>query len=82
MAANFISDLCAYCTEDVVPAQDTKQTERFFQLEQQFIDCMGYDFVMQYQAAAGEIHAREFETAFLKGLQFAVRFMLAVLPPQ
>ena len=82
MDVNFISDLCAYCTEDVVPPQDAKQAERFFQLEQQFIDHMGYDFVMEYQAATDALHAQEFDTAFLNGLQFAVRFMLTVLPPQ
>ena len=82
MEIDFLSDLCSYCTEDIVSSQDRNQYKRFFELEQEFIDQMGYDFVMRYQAAAGEIHAREFDAAFLSGLQFAVRFMLTVLPPQ
>jgi len=79
---DFISALLDHCTENLAPLQDAKQNERFFRLEQEFIDHMGYDFVMRYQAAAGELHAREFDAAFLSGLRFAVRFMLTVLPPQ
>lgn len=76
----FLRDLCSYCTENLTFPQD--ETERFFQLEQEFINGMGYDFVMQYQAAADELHAKEFDAAFLSGLQFAAQFMLHVLPPQ
>lgn len=82
MKKDFLADLCSYCTEDIGFPQDAKQHDRFFQLEQEFIRGMGYDFVTQYQAAAGELHAQEFDAAFLKGLQFAVQFLLAVLPPQ
>jgi len=82
MNKDFISKLCSHCTEDLVFMQDVKQSNYFAQLEQEFISGMGYDFVMQYQAAAGEIHAQEFEAAFLKGLQFSAQFMLTVLPPQ
>jgi len=79
---NFISSLFNYCTEDFTFPQDKPQTERFFQLEREFINGMGYDFVMGYQAAADELHAKEFEAAFLSGLQFATRFMLTVFPLQ
>lgn len=82
MYKDFLSDLCAYCTEDIALPQDTKQYEIFFQLEQEFISHMGYDFVMQYQAAAGETHAKEFDAAFLQGLRFAIQFILTALPPQ
>ena len=82
MDKEFVCDLCSYCTEHSPFPQDKTQTERFFQLEQEFIRGMGYDFVMRYQAAAGALHADEFEAAFLSGLQFAARFMLSVFPPQ
>lgn len=82
MDQEFIRDLYFYCTENPIFSQDKPQTERFFQLEREFINGMGYDFVMGYQAAADELHAKEFEAAFLSGLQFAARFMLTVFPPQ
>lgn len=44
MDINFLTDLCSYCTEDLVPPQDEKQSSLFFKLEQEFIDHMGYDF--------------------------------------
>ena len=79
---DFISSLLNYCTEDFSFSQDKPQTEHFFSLEREFINGMGYDFVMRYQAAADELHAKEFEAAFLSGLQFAARFMLTVFPLQ
>ena len=82
MNTEFLRDLCSYCTEDHPFVQDKTQTKQFFQLEQEFINGMGYDFVMRYQAADDELRAKEFDAAFLSGLQFAARFMLTVLPPQ
>ena len=79
---DFIVDLCSHCTESITHEQDTKSCERFLQLEQQFIDRMGYDFVMEYQAAADALHAREFEAAFLSGLRFAAQFLYRLFPPQ
>lgn len=82
MHKDFLSDLCAYCTEDIALPQEPKQHDIFFELEQEFSSHMGYDFVMQYQAAAGEIYAKEFDAAFLQGLRFAAQFILTALPPQ
>ena len=79
---NFISDLLDHCTEPLAPVHDPKETEHFLRLEQQFIDRMGYDFVMEYQAAADELLAREFEAAFLSGLRFSAQFLCRVFPPQ
>ncbi len=82
MDKDFISKLCSHCTEDLMFTQDMKQSKYFAQLEQEFINGMGYNFVMRYQQAAGEVYAMEFEAAFLQGLQFAAQFMLTVLSPQ
>ena len=80
MNNTFLSDLCAHCTEDIPPLQDKALHEHFLKLEQEFISRMGYDFVMQYQQAAGRLYAHEFDAAFLRGLQFSAHFLLTVLP--
>lgn len=83
MESKFISDLYESLAASLQSPNTPEQRaagKTLLELDIQFVETMGYDFVMRYQSACDQAFAWEPEAAFAAGLRFGAQFMLSVLP--